>query len=219
MKFVVAVHRCGRISRSSAQWRPLIGIAALAAFLVVAVACADDGAEFRSPLGFELNVATLADVRAALGDAEEFYIPDSHHEYGICYQADDSDRIVVFQSARESGGAEQRLLAVSIFDQNRRSLPCSPSSLEPSQLDIGALRLGMTEERFRSLGDTEPVRTDQGRLSLGFEERRELTQNEREMFPQENNGVQIRADVFTAIWCLPGEGGASEIGVWQTVTY
>lgn len=178
-------------------------LAISATIVTLNVSCKDELSSFQPPLGFELEKSTLAEISAKLGAAAEFEIPDSHHQFGICYQSDDSEAIVIFSSGREFGGPEKRLLHVTIQAENERSFPCSTSTLRTSQLNIGEMKLGLTPEQFQTLSNDDAELSDEGHLvhNLGY------------------RGESGEPDVGHGIWCKIDDGRATQIGVWQISTY
>lgn len=194
-------------------------------FCTVLSACAtvqaDDVSQYQKPLGFELNRSTFADVRSAFGAADQFDIPESHHEFAICYRSKESDAIVVFMSAREFGGPDKTLLGAAVHATNSLDFPCSPASLSESDLKIGGLRIDISEGQFRSMFKDEPKQSDFGHLFVHFDIRRSLTSEENDGFTQrfgEDHGI-TGADSSLGVWCRIADDKVVEFGVWQEETY
>ena len=192
----------------------------MVAFLSVS-ALSHERDKFQSPLGFELESATLSDVQSALGNAEEFEIPDSHHQFGVCYLASDSSEIVVFATGKEFGGPMKHLLGVTVHAENQYSFPCSKSALASSELDIGGLSLRVSPEEFASLATGEPEQLENGYVDLDLEYRRELTDEEKETFVSRSIDPNLieGADVGLGIWARFVDEAAIEVGVWQITTF
>jgi len=192
-----------------------------AAFCGCAAVQADGHAKYQNPLGFELNHSNLGDVRSAYGNAEEFDIPESHHEFGICYRVEDKDWIVVFMSGREFGGPEKKLLGVAVHAANTLDFPCAPSSLIGSDISLGELRLHLSETEFLSMFDGEPRRSDFGHVFYHFDLRRPLTNDEQDHFTREfgdDHGIEV-ADTSLGVWSRIEDDRVVEFGVWQEETY
>lgn len=172
-------------------------------------------------MGFRLNHSTLADVRSAYGQADEFEIPESHHGFGICYRAQDSDQIVVFLSAREFGGPEKTLLGVAVHAVNPLGFPCSASSIAESDLKIGDVSLFIDKSAFTALFEGEPSTSDFGHLFYNFDSRRPLTTSEEEHFKAEfgeGHGI-TGVDSSLGVWWLIKDQRVIQFGVWLEETY
>ena len=182
---------------------------------------AEDNSRFQSPLGFELETATLADVQEALGSAEEFEIPESHHQFGVCYFTKDSGEIVVFSTGREFGGPTKLLLGVTIHRENTSSFLCSESTLESSALGIGNLNLRVSRNDFASLASGQLEQLDDGYVDFDLGHHRELTDAEIEHFAARSIDPDLieGADVGLGIWARFTEDLATEVGVWQITTF
>jgi hypothetical protein len=193
----------------------------LVAVLISASAFSQERARFQSPLGFKLESATLSDVVSALGTAEEFEIPDSHHQFGVCYVVSDSSEIVVFATGREFGGPTKSLLGVTVHSENIESFPCSESALSSSDIDFGGLNLQISPQEFSALVAGEPDRLEGGYVDHDLEYLRPLTDEEREAFVRRSIDPNLieGANVGLGIWARFVDGTAIEIGVWQITTF
>ena len=182
---------------------------------------ADKNLPYQVPFGFELEWATLSDVRERFGDSDEFEIPDSHHEFGVCYTSTNSDEIVVFISGHEFGGTDQKLLGVTIQATNSEHFPCSASTLGSSDLFIGGLRLGLTPDQFGELSTTDALSSEEGSLYFNLEYRRDLNADEKKVFEMRGFGdaTPDGIDVGLGIWSTFSDGHAIEVGVWQISTF
>ena len=176
---------------------------------------------FQVPFDFELESDFFGDVRNRFGDAEEFDIPDSHHEVGICYSSSDSDEIVIFVSGHEFGGADRKLLGVTIQAANSHDFPCSASALESSDLKIGELRLDLAPDEFAALSAGDPLTSDDGSLYFNLEYRRALNADERRVFEERGFGdaTPDGIDVGLGIWSTFKGDHSVEVGVWQISTF
>ena len=162
----------------------------------------DAGGRFESLLGFKVNAATLGDVATRFGTAERFEIPEGHHDFAICYRLTDAPGIVMFESSGEFGGPEQLLLGLSVQEDNSRNFPCAISRISTKQLTFVGLRLGMTEEQFRTVVG-EPVEyLDNGDLIRFFVSERKLNADELKstsaQWPGSNKSPAV--DVTHSVW-------------------
>ena len=182
---------------------------------------AEDYSHFQSPIGFKLESATLSDVQERFGSAEEFEIPDSHHQFGICYFTGDSVEIVVFSTGREFGGPTKLLLGVTLHTTNVNSFPCSESTLQSAVLDIGGLNLSLSPSDFESLAAGEPDQLEGGYVDFDLAYRRKLTDEERNRFVERSIDPDRVGgpDVGLGVWARFVEGSAIEVGVWQITTF
>ena len=177
---------------------------------------------YQTPFGFELEVATLSDVLGAFGEADRFEIPDSHHQFGVCYFSSNwSEAIVIFVSGREFGGPQEKLLGVTIQAQNAREYPCAASELNSTDLVIGELTLGHSRDQFESLSTKEVAVTEEGYWYFDLEYRRTLTDAEQSAFDRRGlgNTTPDGIDVGLGIWSKFDGSRAVEIAVWQISTY
>ena len=191
------------------------------ALSLTVAAQAEDYSRFQSPLGFELETATLADIQEVLGSAEEFEIPESHHQFGVCYFTKDSGEIVVFSTGREFGGPAKLLLGVTFHAENTDKFPCSESTLESTALDVGGLNLRVLPSDFASLASGQPEQLDNGYVDFDLAYHRELTDEETERFTARSIDPHLieGADVGLGIWARFSEESAIEVGVWQITTF
>ena len=182
---------------------------------------ADESLVYQLPFGFELEQSTLSDVRERFGGSDEFDIPYSHHEFGICYTSVDSDEVVVFLSGHEFGGTDKKLLGVTIIAKNNQHHPCSASTLSSSDLTIGELRLGLTKEQFEALSSADLLSSEDDIYYYNLEYRRGLNAEEKKVFELQGFGdaTPEEIDVGLGIWSNFSEGHATEVGVWQISTY
>lgn len=176
---------------------------------------------FDSPFGFRLKSATLPIVAESLGPTEEFELPESHNEIGICYTAEDDGPVVVFMSAREFGGEKKLLLGVSIHSENTLDYPCAKSSLRSDDMVLGPIELGASFDEMKAQIAATEVRTWEHVSTFFIERRRELTEEEKEQFAADfdEHEAPSGADTVLGVWGIFENGRATIIGVWMEETY
>src|SRR5438046_4019872 len=103
-------------------------------------------AQFWSLFGFTLNNSTMAEIKAELGPAKLFPVPQGHHEQALCYIVEKDKSVAVFSSGELGGG--EVLLGIALERPDLHSYPCVlPKRKLVESLPLG-LHLGMTRSDF-----------------------------------------------------------------------
>lgn len=162
----------------------------------------DASGKFEALLGFTLNQANLGEITQRLGATKRFDVPDGHYEYAVCYQAKDSNQIVIFSSSLEFGGNESELLDFSVQEANQSHFPCAVSTIKSALLQLDGLRLGISEDAFQAAVGGGAERNENGDLECHLDTTRPLSAAELKQIAPDDPDIYKRPviDVSHNVW-------------------